>query len=192
MPDSRGTCRTRIIRTCDGVTCWKSRGDVTAVCCAGKVLHLRARMLWSLRSAAGKRRRSAVTQRRAHSYSTERMDKPIIRRSTPGITGRNNPAAPSRSRNQPDAIRATRFIFGYWMQTDRVLIRRRFEIVIGTTLSTLPRLGMAIQVTWVTFVETPGYRPERWPGRERTGAGGPAGMSLSGVGGTASRAFTAV
>jgi hypothetical protein len=64
----------------------------------------------ALRPDTGTRRRRAVNHRRAHLYSTERMDRPTTRRRMPGRTGRNSPAEPNTSRDQPDAIMPTRFM----------------------------------------------------------------------------------
>jgi hypothetical protein len=68
---------------------------------------------------AGKRRRKELIQRRAHAYSTERIDNPTIRSNTPGRIGRNKPTPPSISSTQPAAINARRFNIAYWMQPDR-------------------------------------------------------------------------
>jgi hypothetical protein len=72
------------------------------------------------------------------------------------------------------------------MQTDRILIRRLFEIILRRRYHDC----YGNHVTWITFVETD-QCPERWPMRDLAGADGLAGWVLSGKGGAASRVFTA-
>ena len=99
----------------------------------GKLGHRRENIACSLRSADGNRRLRAETQRRAHAYSTERIDNAISTINTPGTIGRNRPAAPTTSSTQPATISVRRFIMrSLLMQSDSASIHCAVNKIIDT------------------------------------------------------------
>ena len=55
------------------------------------------------RAKAGNRAVSLVKILLAHKYSVDRISNPMMRKSTPGKTGRTRPAIPARMKAQPQA-----------------------------------------------------------------------------------------